>query len=502
MGNKKCARCLKTVYPIEELKCLDKVWHKQCFKCQECGMTLSMNTYKGYDRLPYCNAHVPHATYTTVPDTPEARRLAENTKLQSNVKYHEEYEKSKGRVIQVADDPEILRLSQQTKIISDVAYHGDVKKTDATRVMLNGDIGPSTHRLDSLYEPLDSQGSTARTKLYELYGTSNLSIPKYQIDDSALTFGPRFNAASLGDYEIYSPTGSLRRTKSCKVSSGNYKLKSYNSPTAHQPPSPTPTAYGAQPTYSQQSSYQDAPRPILQSQSSQGGGAEPHSPLLPFEDDRMPRPGQSQFAAALNALKRNAPPQSFGFSSSPQQPLQEEQMRPSSQPISLQQNRYEQLPATAGSPQDHLRSYQTPQHQANTCQRPQPSYIFQGLQQQQQQQPPHYQSPSQTGQQLQYQKPYKANLQRQASYTQPNSAPTPASPQQSIAASKFRPSAQHGRCFVALYDYMAGDIDEVTFCEGDVIVNGEPIEGGWMIGTVLRNGQRGLLPANYVQVTA
>lgn len=59
-----------------------------------------------------------------------------------------------------------------------------------------------------------------------------------------------------------------------------------------------------------------------------------------------------------------------------------------------------------------------------------------------------------------------------------------------------------GRCFVALYDYMAGDIDEVTFCEGDVIVNGEPIEGGWMIGTVLRNGQRGMLPANYVEAAA
>uniref|UniRef100_A0A0M3IUY9 LIM zinc-binding domain-containing protein n=1 Tax=Ascaris lumbricoides TaxID=6252 RepID=A0A0M3IUY9_ASCLU len=60
--NKICARpeCGKTVYPLEELKCLDKVWHKQCFKCSVCGMTLSMKNYKGYNKLPYCEPLVWH----------------------------------------------------------------------------------------------------------------------------------------------------------------------------------------------------------------------------------------------------------------------------------------------------------------------------------------------------------------------------------------------------------------------------------------------------------
>jgi hypothetical protein len=35
-----------------------KVWHKGCFKCQECGMALSMKNYKGFNKLPYCNAWV------------------------------------------------------------------------------------------------------------------------------------------------------------------------------------------------------------------------------------------------------------------------------------------------------------------------------------------------------------------------------------------------------------------------------------------------------------
>ncbi|XP_050678836.1 LIM and SH3 domain protein Lasp isoform X2 [Leptidea sinapis] len=126
--NKTCARCEKTVYPTEELKCLDKVWHKGCFKCQECGMTLNMRTYKGYGKLPYCESHVPKAKHTTMAETPELKRIAENTKIQSNVKYHADFEKSKGKFTQVADDPETLRIKANTKIISNVAYHGDLEK--------------------------------------------------------------------------------------------------------------------------------------------------------------------------------------------------------------------------------------------------------------------------------------------------------------------------------------------------------------------------------------
>nr|XP_018912140.1 PREDICTED: LIM and SH3 domain protein Lasp-like [Bemisia tabaci] len=126
--SKKCARCDKTVYPIEELKCLDKIWHKICFKCQVCSMTLNMRNYKGYNKDPYCEAHIPKAKATTVAETPELKRIAENTKIQSNVKYHAEFEKAKGKLTQVADDPETLRMKQNSKIISNVAYHGDLQK--------------------------------------------------------------------------------------------------------------------------------------------------------------------------------------------------------------------------------------------------------------------------------------------------------------------------------------------------------------------------------------
>lgn len=36
--------------------CCLQTWHKTCFKCHECGMTLNMKTYKGFNKLPYCEA--------------------------------------------------------------------------------------------------------------------------------------------------------------------------------------------------------------------------------------------------------------------------------------------------------------------------------------------------------------------------------------------------------------------------------------------------------------
>lgn len=59
------------------------------------------------------------------------KRIAENTKIQSNVQYHADFEKQKGKLTQVADDPETLRIKQNTKHISNVAYHGDLEKKAA-----------------------------------------------------------------------------------------------------------------------------------------------------------------------------------------------------------------------------------------------------------------------------------------------------------------------------------------------------------------------------------
>lgn len=55
------------------------------------------------------------------------------------------------------------------------------------------------------------------------------------------------------------------------------------------------------------------------------------------------------------------------------------------------------------------------------------------------------------------------------------------------------------RVYRALYDYAAQDHDEVSFRDGDIIINAQPIDEGWMYGTVQRTGKSGMLPANYVE---
>ncbi|XP_069717722.1 nebulin isoform X17 [Phaenicophaeus curvirostris] len=56
-----------------------------------------------------------------------------------------------------------------------------------------------------------------------------------------------------------------------------------------------------------------------------------------------------------------------------------------------------------------------------------------------------------------------------------------------------------GKTYRAMYDYMAADADEVSFKDGDTIVNVQAIDEGWMYGTVQRTGKTGMLPANYVE---
>lgn len=51
----------------------------------------------------------------------------------------------------------------------------------------------------------------------------------------------------------------------------------------------------------------------------------------------------------------------------------------------------------------------------------------------------------------------------------------------------------------AVYDYTAADEDEVSFQDGDLIVDVQQIDEGWMYGRVERTGQQGMLPANYVE---
>ncbi|XP_077966510.1 uncharacterized protein LOC120341950 isoform X3 [Styela clava] len=78
--------------------------------------------------------------------------------------------------------------------------------------------------------------------------------------------------------------------------------------------------------------------------------------------------------------------------------------------------------------------------------------------------------------------------------------PTPKEPEQSADVIEELVRKGDGHVYQAMYDYAAQDDDEVTFMDGDVIINAQKIDDGWMFGTVERTGQTGMLPSNYVSV--
>lgn len=348
--SKKCARCEKTVYPLEEMKCLDKVWHKTCFKCQECGMTLNMRTYKGFNRLPYCNAHCPQAKHTTVADTPEIRRIQENTKIQSSVKYHEDFEKQKGKVTQIADDPETLRIKQNTRIISNVAYHGDLQKK-------------------AMMEQRRPAASADRN------GDDSV------IEDAEVMFAG-----------LPTPTG--------------------NDPPPTQPPPVQPPPLTVE---------KQEPEPISTIPTNQARGGHHHR-TLPVNDLD---PGVMKDSPYSNRQTSTV------IYTSEHGPV----LNPTSRRVGSIAD-YDPINDNYGSLATGVKN------DAN------------------------------------------AQMKMAMGDVEPHiSQPAHKSP---------------GATYLAMYDYAAADVDEVSFLDGDLILNCTPIDEGWMTGTVQRSGQTGMLPANYV----
>jgi len=59
MSATKCATCGKTAYPLESITAAEKTFHKICFKCEVCGISLSHKNFKAYQGKVYCFTHTP-----------------------------------------------------------------------------------------------------------------------------------------------------------------------------------------------------------------------------------------------------------------------------------------------------------------------------------------------------------------------------------------------------------------------------------------------------------
>jgi len=52
-----CAKCEKTVYPLEALQACEKTYHKACFRCKHCDGPLSLKGFATIGNEPYCKPH-------------------------------------------------------------------------------------------------------------------------------------------------------------------------------------------------------------------------------------------------------------------------------------------------------------------------------------------------------------------------------------------------------------------------------------------------------------
>ncbi|KAK3730549.1 hypothetical protein RRG08_006399 [Elysia crispata] len=351
-----------------------KVWHKFCFKCEACGMTLNMKNYKGYDKLPYCNAHYPTTKHTVVADTPEARRIAENTKIQSNIQYHADFEKNKGYKTSVAEDPELARIKQNTAIQSNVNYWGLKEQREQM------EFRRPNETVDDVTRRSRNPGK----------------ISDYDPPTDGRQFDSPYEQRNSANVVYDSQRGGEGQTRtSGQWSSGhNY----------------APFSYGGG--------------------GGGGGDGQPHSNRSSgYNGEPQQGYGGDSIQSRSSYGEAQQAPYSYGVAP----PVHGNRVQPGSIADYDPMHQEHRLSSGYGPAQPQpvpVHSYQPPP--------PQP-------------QPPRAQPP----------------------------------PKQVI--------------YRAMYDYTAADDDEVSFMDGDHICNVEIVDAGWMLGTVQRTGQHGMLPSNYVE---
>ncbi|XP_037823690.1 LIM domain and actin-binding protein 1-like, partial [Lucilia sericata] len=54
---KNCFLCDKPVYKMEEVKAEKNIYHKSCFRCNECNKQLKLDTYQSHEGVVYCTIH-------------------------------------------------------------------------------------------------------------------------------------------------------------------------------------------------------------------------------------------------------------------------------------------------------------------------------------------------------------------------------------------------------------------------------------------------------------
>ncbi|XP_063423096.1 LIM zinc-binding domain-containing Nebulette-like isoform X3 [Mytilus trossulus] len=469
--NPPCAKCTKIVYPTEKLNCLDKIWHKGCFKCQSCNMTLNMKNYKGYNKFPYCNAHYPTSKPTQVADTPENRRIADNTKIQSNVQYHSDFEKAKGSYTQVSDRLDLKQHQVNTNNISMIAYHKDFEEGKGKYIQIEDPV--------EMRQNMKNQENISLIKYHEEFERSKGAI--MQVSDTVEMQQHKKNVENFSLVKYHEDFERQKGKKMTVVDDPETQRVRQN------------TQNFSQVTYS---GHKDQLR-----------------------DMEYKRPAE-QVNVRSRSSHHSSPPQSPGFQHEVKQ-----RVSAASPPRSPGYRDQQEVRRTSATSPPQSPGYNR-DYQEDVRVRPNPGSIhnYDPVRDQQQNQGTPYSSrnsgavvyDSNTGRVENPASQRKVGSisdydpindrwgsvtgQFSAGTQQPRNQPPPpqqfAQPPPPQEADRF---SGKGMVCRAAYDYVAADDDEVSFNEGDHIIFCQPIDAGWMEGTVEATGRRGMLPSNYVE---
>lgn len=458
-------------------------------------MTLSLKNYKGFEKRPYCNAHCPQAKATTVADTPEIRRLAENTRIQSQAKYHEDFEKSKGKgFTAIADDPETLRIKNTSKIISNVAYHGELerKKQMEEKRGLSGQ--------EEAYNNNNNNTSKHQNRMQQ-HSDSDYK-PQHQVSGyPAQSQYPVQNQQQVQQQQqIHLHQQHLQKQQQQHHNQHQLLKQQHQHQLQYaQDLKSQPIVNRQHPDAHLQQQQQQAAK-LLQSQ---------YPNIHPHQQQLIMRQ-QQQHQMMIQQQQRHSMDPSLGIQPSKQQPVANNHHQPQQilkhQMIPAQSMKYM---APMGEPVGH---HASPTH-------------FMGN---------HILNPSQlsgvtNGQRIEpsggmvvgSQAPQHLIHGHHQGVPLMNGAPkqqhfvSAHPPRQVIQPGQMQPMAHHQMqrphsqqpikpqqmprgVFRAMYDYVANDVDEVSFFENDILIDCVNVDGNWLIGKVARSGQTGMLPANYV----
>jgi hypothetical protein len=436
-------------------------------------MTLNMKTYKGFDKKPYCSAHYPHTKATVVADTPEMARIAHNTKIQSQVKYHEEFEKTiKGSKIEVTDDPESRRVKRIGSIVSQVEYKGtkpDARRQslphdsfESHRVVEDSSVKSSPFRDRSLAQS-STVYSSSGAKAERLISTRRIgSIADYDpLNENYGSLAQGYHPTSSGSVsQEWEETISLTQPTTSDVTDANGTDSSAAATTSVKPQNVSSDQVdNGVLTQAADDAFEEAAGPEWVVASSNTGVSDEGSVEVPAGTNTLEQVSD-EIPESTEALDHKSDDTQVNTGVLGQESDEGIDIRGHVSDEALENdsrtNRVHDVVAAADLETDEG-------HDGGTSKHPDDVSV-------------------------------DDVLASDADVTDVTPVKTDEDVVETVTADKSQSPV-----FQAVYEYEAQDEDEVSFIEGDQIVDVQIIDEGWMFGKVVRTGKSGMLPSNYIE---